>query len=151
MLSTPELRQSAAAAALCLPLADSLASAQTRQQQQQPDTLLLVNARRDAQQTLPAAKPITPEGGRYGSRVFVTNNLIATNKNVVGCGSRSTVSIACQRRTFPATGSSTDLKHALAPVRVTRANTKPLAVSTRGLPALVRITGGCLVADNRRG
>jgi hypothetical protein len=81
-----------------------------------------VNARRDAQQTLPAA---TPEGGCYGSRVFVTNDLIATNKYVVGCGGRGIVSIAGKRYTFLITANWSVPQHDLAPVRVISADTTP--------------------------
>ena len=137
MLSTPELRQrAAAAAALCLLLAGSLALAQTRQQRQQPDTSLPVNARRIAQQVLPAVVLITLEGGCFGSGFFITNNLIATNKHVLDCGGRGTVRIAGNRRTFPITASWSDPQHDLALVRVSGANTKPLTLSTRDWPAV---------------
>jgi S1-C subfamily serine protease len=136
MLSTPELRQRATVVALCLLLAGSLALAQTRQQRQQPDTLLPVNARRIAQQTLPSVVLITLEGGCYGSGFFITNDLIATNKHVLDCGGRGTVSVAGSRRTFPITASWSDHQHDLALVRVAGANPKPLVLSAQGWPAV---------------
>jgi S1-C subfamily serine protease len=136
MLSTPELRQRATAVALCLLLAGSLALAQTRQQRQQPDTSSPVNARRIAQQTLPSVVLITLEGGCYGSGFFITNDLIATNKHVLDCGGRGTVSVAGSRRTFPITASWSDHQHDLALVRVAATNMKPLTLSTRGWPTV---------------
>ncbi len=136
MLSTPELRQRATAVVLCLLLAGSLAAAQTRQQRQQPDTSLPVNARRIAQQTLPSVVLITLEGGCFGSGFFVSNNLIATNKHVLNCGGRGTVSIAGTRRTFPITASWSDPQHDLALVRVAGADKQPLTLSTQGWPAV---------------
>jgi S1-C subfamily serine protease len=135
MLSTPELRQRAAAA-LCLLIAGSLALAQTRQQRPQPDTSLLVNARRIAQQTLPSVVLVTLDGGCYGSGFFVTKDLIATNKHVLDCGGRGTVSVAGSRRSFPITASWSDPQHDLALVRVAGANTQPLVLSARGWPAV---------------
>jgi len=136
MLSTPELRQRTTAVAVCLLLAGSIALAQTRQQRQQPDTSLPVNARRIAQQTLPSVVLITLDGGCYGSGFFVTKDLIATNKHVLDCGGRGTVSMAGSRRTFPITSSWSDPQHDLALVRVAGANSKPLVLSARGWPAV---------------
>lgn len=136
MLPTPELRQRAAATALCLFLAGGLVLAQTRQQRQQPDTSSPVNARRIAQQTLPSVVLITLEGGCFGSGFFVTHDLIATNKHVLDCGGRGTVLLASSRRIFPINASWSDPQHDLALVRVSGASTQPLALSTRGWPAV---------------
>jgi S1-C subfamily serine protease len=136
MLSTPELRQRLAATALCLFLAGSLALAQTRQQRQQPDTSSPMNARRIAQQTLPAIVLITLEGGCYGSGFFVTTDLIATNKHVLDCGGRGTVSIAGNRRTYPIIARWSDPQRDLTLVRIAGADTQPLVISARGWPAV---------------
>jgi ankyrin repeat protein len=105
-------------------------------QKQQPDTTSPVNARRIAQQTLPAVVLITLGGGCFGSGFFITKDLIATNKHVLDCGGRGTVSIAGNRSTFPITASWSDPQHDLALVRVLGANTKPLVLSARGWPAV---------------
>jgi len=136
MLSTPELRQRVSAVALCLLLAGSPAPAQTHQQRQQPDTSSPVNARRIARQVLPSVVLITMGGGCYGSGFFVTHDLVATNKHVLDCGGRGTVSVAGNRRTFLITASWSDPQHDLALVRVAGANTQSLTLSTRGWPAV---------------
>jgi hypothetical protein len=97
---------------------------------------LPVNARRIAQQTLPAVVLITLDGGCFGSGFFVTNDLIATNKHVLDCGGRGTVSVAGSRRTFLITASWSDPQHDLALVRVAGVSSQPLALSTRGWPAV---------------
>jgi hypothetical protein len=148
MLSTPELKQRAAVAAPYLFLAGSLALAQTRRQWQQPDASLPVIARQLAQQTLPAVAVSTLAGGCDGINSYVTKDLNATNKHVLNCGRWGTISTARNRRTFPITARWSYPQHNLAPVRIIRADTKPLALSTLGLLALVHIPGECLVADN---
>jgi len=148
MLSIPELRQRATAVALCLLIAGSHALAQTRLQLQQPDTSSPVNARRIAQQTLPSVVLIMLEGGCFGSGFFVSKDLIATNKHVLDCGGRGTVSVAGSRRTFPITASWSDPQHDLALVRVAGANTKPLVLSARGWPA---VGDDIYVAGNPKG
>jgi hypothetical protein len=76
------------------------------------------------------------EGGCLGSGFFVTNDLIATNKHVLACGGRGTVSLAGNRRTFPIIATWADPQHDLALVRVAGANTLPLTLSARGWPAV---------------
>lgn len=150
MLSTPELRQRAVVTAPCLPLTGSLVLAQTRPQRQQSDASLPVNACRITQQSLPAVVLMTLEGGCFGSDFFVTNDLIATNKHMLDCGGRGAVRIAGNQHTFPITTSWSYHQHDLAIVHVVIADTKPPALSTQSVPALVHITEECLVAENRR-
>jgi S1-C subfamily serine protease len=76
------------------------------------------------------------EGGCLGSGFFVATDLIATNKHVLACGGRGTVSLAGNRRTFPITATWADPQHDLALVRVAGADTLPLTLSARGWPAV---------------
>lgn len=145
MLPTPEPGQRAVATALCLSLASSLASAQTRRQQQQPDASLPVNARRLAQQALPTAVLITLEGGCYDSNFFLTNGLNTPNKHVINGSRRGTVSITGNRRTFPIAANWSHPRQYLAPMRVIRTDAKPLMLLARGLPPWCASQGNVLL------
>jgi ankyrin repeat protein len=76
------------------------------------------------------------EGGCFGSGFFVAKDLIATNKHVLDCGGRGTVSAAGQHRSFPIISIWTDPQHDLALVRVAGAQVRPLSLSVRGWPAV---------------
>jgi hypothetical protein len=106
-----------------------------RPQPPQPD-LPPASARRIARQVLPSVVLITMEGGCYGSGFFVARDLIATNKHVLDCGGRGTVSLAGQRRSFPIISTWTDPQRDLALVRVAGAQVRPLSLSARGWPAV---------------
>lgn len=136
MLSTPELRQRATTVALCLLLIGAPAPAQTRRRPPRPDTSSPVNARHIARQVLPSVVLITMEGGCFGSGFFVTRDLIATNKHVLDCGGRGTVSVAGNRRTFRIIFTWTDPQRDLALVKVAGSKVRPLPLSPRGWPAV---------------
>jgi len=108
-------------------------SRQVRSSSPQPPT-----ARRIARQVLPSVVLIRVEGGCYGSGFFVTNDLIATNKHVLACGGRGTVSFAGSRRTFSITATWADPQHDLVLVRIadSSSSTRPLPLSPRGWPAV---------------
>lgn len=136
MPSAPESRRRILALALCLLSASSPVMAQTtRPQPPQPD-LPPASARRIARQVLPSVVLITMEGGCFGSGFFVARDLIATNRHVLDCGGRGTVSVAGQRRSFPIISAWTDPQHDLALVRVAGAQVRPLSLSVRGWPAV---------------
>jgi hypothetical protein len=136
MLSTPEFRQRATTVALCLLLSGDLAPAQTRRRQPQPDALSTVDARGIAQQILPSVVLITMEGGCYGSGFFVTTDLVATNRHVLDCGGRGTVTMAGITRPLAILATWSDQQHDLALVRVSGAHVQPLLLSPRGWPAV---------------
>jgi len=100
-----------------------------------------MTANQIARQILPSVVYIEMEGsigkpGCYGSGFFVTNKLVATNKHMLDCGGRGTVSVAGSRSTFPLSASWSDPQHDLALFRVAGANTQPLTLSTRDWPAV---------------
>jgi Trypsin-like peptidase domain/Ankyrin repeats (many copies) len=136
MPSAPEFWRRVLVLALCVLTVGSHTLAQAvRSQRPQPD-IPPASARQIARQVLPSIVLITLEGGCYGSGFFVTKDLIATNKHVLDCGGRGTVSVAGSRRTFSINASWSDPQHDLALVRVTGANTQSLTLSARGWPAV---------------
>jgi Trypsin-like peptidase domain/Ankyrin repeats (many copies) len=134
MPSAPEFRRRVLALSLCVCSVGNFVLANTAHSQRPRTNIPAPGARRIARQVLPSVVLITLEGGCFGSGFFVTNDLIATNKHVLDCGGRGTISIAGSRRTFPITASWSDPQHDLALVRVTGANTQPLVISARGWP-----------------
>jgi ankyrin repeat protein len=97
---------------------------------------------------LPSVVLITLERGCYGSGFFVTKDLIATNKHVLDCGGRGTISMSGSRRTFPITASWSDPQHDLALVRISGADSQPLTLSIQGWPA---VGDDIYVAGNPKG
>lgn len=136
MLSAPEFRRRALALAICVLSVGSPTLAQTRRSQRTQPDMPPAGARRIAQQILPSVVLITLEGGCFGSGFFVATDFIATNKHVLDCGGRGIVSLAGSQRTFPIIATWTDPQRDLALVRVAEAKVRPLALSTRGWPAV---------------
>jgi putative serine protease PepD len=110
--------------------------AQTARPQPPQSDLPPAGARRIARQVLPSVVLIRMEGGCFGSGFFVAKDLIATNRHVLDCGGRGTVSVAGQRRSFPIISIWADPQCDLALVRVAGAQVRPLSLSARGWPAV---------------
>jgi ankyrin repeat protein len=145
MPSAPELRRRTLALALCalalclLSLASPTPAQKTTARSQrppQPATPPPATARRIAQQILPAVVLITMEGNCYGSGFFVTTDLVATNKHVLGCGGHGTVTVAGRQHPLPILATWSDPLHDLALVRVSGAHAQPLPLSLRSWPAV---------------
>lgn len=118
MLSAPESTRRAIALAFCLLSTSSFTPAQTVRSQPPQHDRPPVNARRVARQVLPSVVLITMEGGCFGSGFFVAKDLIATNRHILDCGGRDTVTVTGQRRSLPIISTWTDPQRDLALVQV---------------------------------
>lgn len=136
MPSAPESTRRAIALALCLLSISNFTPAQTTRSQPPQSDLPPASARRIARHVLPSVVLITMEGGCFGSGFFVAKDLIATNRHLLDCGGRGTVSVTGQRRPFPILSTWTDPQHDIALVRVAGTEMPPLTLSVRGWPAV---------------